>query len=166
MTAPSERTAIYRLYDDGDHLLYVGITSDPKTRFASHATYKHWWAQVSRKEVSWMEGTWRQALAIEAAAIRDEQPKFNDKHNATLAPFPIATWQPIDAPPRGKAIALAELIRAEIQAGHWISGMRLPRRADVARATGVGESTADLAYKNLAKDGFLYIRHGQGTFVA
>ncbi|MFH9574235.1 GntR family transcriptional regulator [Streptomyces sp. NPDC017454] len=161
-----ERTALYRLYDAENRLLYIGITSDPKARFISHATYKNWWTQVTQKNVTWLEGTWRQALAAEAAAIRDEKPRFNGKHNAVIAPFNASTWPAIDAPPRGKAQALADLVRSEIISGRWAPGMRVPRRKDLAAAARVGADTADLAYRNLKKEGLLHFQHGRGIFVS
>jgi predicted GIY-YIG superfamily endonuclease len=166
MPEASQRTALYRLYDADGRLLYVGITTDPKTRFASHATYKSWWGQVARKDVTWLQGTWREALVTEAAAIRMERPKFNGKHNAPLAPFSAESWPTIDAPPRGKASVLADLVRAEITSGRWTSGMKVPRREDIASASGVSESTADLAYRYLQKEGLLQFRPGRGIFVA
>lgn len=165
MPESPERTALYRLYDADDRLLYVGITTSPKTRFASHATYKHWWPQVDRKDVTWLAGTWGQALTIEAAAIQNEKPQFNGKHNASITPFSPEAWPAIDAPPRGKATALADLVRAEITSGRWLPGMRVPRRADLAAASGVGVGTADLAYRNLEKEGLIQRLHGRGTFV-
>lgn len=161
-----ERTALYRLYDGDGRLLYIGITADPKTRFASHATYKPWWAQVARKDVTWLRATWQEALKVEAAAILNEKPKFNRKHNAPRAPFSAETWPRVEAPSRGKALALAELIRVEIASGRWAPGARVPKREDIASASGVGEGTADLAYRHLQTEGLLVFRHGRGTFVA
>ncbi|MFD3762092.1 GIY-YIG nuclease family protein [Streptomyces sp. NPDC058622] len=39
-TAP---TAVYRLYDAEERLLYVGITMNVKQRFADHQRLKFWW---------------------------------------------------------------------------------------------------------------------------
>ncbi|MGW1160394.1 GntR family transcriptional regulator [Streptomyces sp. NPDC002519] len=166
MPTKPERTALYRLYDAADRLLYVGITTNPETRFTSHATYKSWWGQVARTDVTWLQGTWHEALAIEAAAIREEKPQFNGKHNAVPAPFSVDSWPTIDAPPRGKASALADLVREEIMSGRWTPGMRVPRREDIATASGVSESTADLAYRYLQNEGLLRFRPGRGIFVA
>lgn len=43
--------------------------------------------------------------------------------------------------------------------------MRLPRREEIASASGVSEGTADLAYRYLQKEGLLKFQHGRGTFV-
>lgn len=166
MPESPERTALYRLYDADERLLYIGITTDPNTRFASHAIYKSWWGRVARKDVIWLQGTWQEALATEAAAIRAEKPEFNGKHNAPPAPFSAESWPTIIAPPRGKASTLADLVRAEIASGRWATGMRVPQRDAIASASGVSESTADRAYKYLQNEGLLQFRHGRGTFVA
>ncbi|MGW1949095.1 GntR family transcriptional regulator [Streptomyces sp. NPDC001940] len=160
------RTALYRLYDADDRLLYIGITADLETRFASHSVYKSWWSQVTRKEVTWLPGSRRDVLEVEADAIRREQPKHNGKHNAPRAPFSPDAWPAIDAPPRGKAQALAALIRGEIASGRWAAGVRVPSPKDIASASGVSESTANLAYRYLKNEDVLEFRHGRGIFVA
>ncbi len=54
LTVPNQssgprETAVYRLYDADETLLYVGITYDTKTRFADHKVNKEWWPDVSVK---------------------------------------------------------------------------------------------------------------------
>lgn len=73
---PSARTALYRLYDAGDQLLYVGISRDPSGRFKAHAHEKSWWHHVVRTEIEWRDG-WKQAREAEDAAIRSERPLYN-----------------------------------------------------------------------------------------
>lgn len=159
-----DRTAIYRLYDAEGALLYIGITKNPKARFYGHAVYKPWWRQVARKDVTWLNASWRSALKIEAAAIRQEKPAFNGKHNEPRAPFSAESWPTIEVR-HGKSRALAALIRAEIESGRWAPGVRVPKRRDLAIASGVGEGTADLAYRHLQTEGLLQFRPGHGTFV-
>ncbi|MGW0575149.1 GIY-YIG nuclease family protein [Streptomyces sp. NPDC002920] len=72
-----ERTALYRLYDSGDSLLYVGIAKDPKVRFGQHRHDKIWWPEVAVREVEWF-ATREQALQKEAQAIQRELPRYND----------------------------------------------------------------------------------------
>ncbi|MEV5854664.1 GIY-YIG nuclease family protein [Streptomyces anulatus] len=50
---PQGRTALYRLYDAADQLLYVGISNNPRLRWASHAADKTWWADVAVREIEW-----------------------------------------------------------------------------------------------------------------
>lgn len=70
------RTALYRHFDDGGVLLYVGITNNPEARVALHAYHAEWLAYSARCDVEWHEDR-PAALAAERAAIRDERPLFN-----------------------------------------------------------------------------------------
>lgn len=73
-----ERTALYRLFDATDQLLYVGIAEDPKRRWQQHAGDKAWWSQVARRDVEWL-ATRGAAEALERAAIVDERPLHNSR---------------------------------------------------------------------------------------
>ncbi|KAB7832513.1 GIY-YIG nuclease family protein [Streptomyces mobaraensis] len=80
------RTALYRLYDAHDTLLYVGIAGAPRRRWADHARDKGdaWWPEVVTKEVEWFD-TRRAATKAELAAILSERPRHNavgTLHNA------------------------------------------------------------------------------------
>lgn len=75
------RTALYRLYDGGDTLLYIGISHQPEVRFEQHADHQAWWPLVARREVEWFDKR-PPAAAAEAAAIRAEDPE----HNGTYSP--------------------------------------------------------------------------------
>jgi hypothetical protein len=70
--------ALYRLYDDNDRLLYVGVTHSLSNRFGQHAEGKPWWPQVRRRTAAWYEDR-KQVLAAEARAIMDEEPLYNTK---------------------------------------------------------------------------------------
>ncbi|MFI0822307.1 type II toxin-antitoxin system prevent-host-death family antitoxin [Streptomyces sp. NPDC021098] len=70
------RTAVYRLYDDTDALLYVGITADLSVRWDTHSRKKSWWPQVARKEVVWHD-TRTEAETDESEAITKEKPLYN-----------------------------------------------------------------------------------------
>jgi predicted GIY-YIG superfamily endonuclease len=159
-------TALYRLYSATDVLLYIGISTNPKSRFIQHSIYKAWWPSVTRTRVVWLEVTRQEALAIEAAAIRDEGPLHNGKHNGALTPFSPGEWPLISAPVRRKADVLADLIRVEIASGRWQIGMRVPDREEMAAASGVGVGTVDRAYRLLKEEGTLRSRIGTGTFIA
>jgi predicted GIY-YIG superfamily endonuclease len=158
-------TALYRLYDAADSLLYVGITSNPRARFTQHAIYKPWWSEVANTAVSWLMCTRQEALAVEAAAIRNERPIHNGKHNAAIAPFSAEAWPTILAPSREKARSLADAVLAEISGGRWQPGMRVPGRDEMAAASGVGVGTVDRAYNLLKKERALVGRVGHGIFV-
>lgn len=70
------RTALYRLYDANDQLLYVGISDNPRQRWGTHSAEQVWWPLVVRKTVEWF-GNRREAAKAEAAAIRAESPAKN-----------------------------------------------------------------------------------------
>lgn len=73
---PSRRTAVYRLYDRNQRLLYVGIAHDTKRRWRQHAGDKDWWGQVRWRTAIWH--TTRLGAAIEEyCAIRFENPIYN-----------------------------------------------------------------------------------------
>ena len=81
-------TAVYRLYDAADRLLYVGVGERPGSRWDDHAT-KPWWADVHHATVVW-RATRADALTEERDAIRNENPAHNitgtGKEFKTLGP--------------------------------------------------------------------------------
>lgn len=82
MPEPPERTALYRLYDANDRLLYVGITSNPTTRLGRHSRDKPWWPDVDRHTLEWFE-TRKSAERVEKAEIEDERPHYNKVFNGS-----------------------------------------------------------------------------------
>lgn len=82
MWLDDHRTALYRFYDEGGALLYVGITADLEQRRAAHERDKPWWPDVAEKTVEWHD-TRLLALAAELEAIRSEAPR----HNVTGSPW-------------------------------------------------------------------------------
>jgi predicted GIY-YIG superfamily endonuclease len=76
----SLRTALYRLRNADGELLYVGISSKPPQRWGQHASDKEWWPEVATLSIEWFDSR-AEALAMEAKAIRIEQPRHNIQHN-------------------------------------------------------------------------------------
>lgn len=76
MWLDDHRTALYRFFDEGGALLYVGITANVEERFAHHERNKEWWAEVAEKSVEWFD-TRPPARAAELQAIHDERPVHN-----------------------------------------------------------------------------------------
>ncbi|MFB7359576.1 GIY-YIG nuclease family protein [Streptomyces gardneri] len=77
----SAPTALYRFFDADGRLLYVGITKDLQTRFATHARTKHgsWWPLVARRTVEWFSDR-PTASRAEICAIKSEDPAYNQSH--------------------------------------------------------------------------------------
>jgi hypothetical protein len=71
-------TALYRFYDAGPRLLYVGITDSPAVRWGQHAVTAPWWADVAIKTIEWYP-TRQEALDAEDAAIAAENPIHNKR---------------------------------------------------------------------------------------
>lgn len=67
---------LYRFYDVYERLLYIGITSDPRSRFGQHRASKDWWGDVAVRELTYLPS--REALEeAERDAIRTEKPRHN-----------------------------------------------------------------------------------------
>jgi predicted GIY-YIG superfamily endonuclease len=76
----SERTAVYRLFDTEDDLLYIGVSDQFGARWHQHAKVQPWWRDVDHQTITWFD-TRDEALATETAAIKAEQPLYNIVHN-------------------------------------------------------------------------------------
>lgn len=82
----SDRTYLYRFYDEWFSLLYVGITSGIVSRFEDHMKSKSWWDEARHIDIERYD-TRAAALAAEKRAIRRESPLHNIQHG-TAAPKP------------------------------------------------------------------------------
>lgn len=71
-----DSVAVYRVFNVAGALLYVGISDNPKRRFAQHHDEKYWWVDVARWEITWFPDR-ETALAEEARAIVEETPAYN-----------------------------------------------------------------------------------------
>ncbi|MFP8944750.1 GIY-YIG nuclease family protein [Streptomyces fenghuangensis] len=109
------RTALYRLYDSGGALLYVGITNMPQVRFAAHAM-KPWWKRVAHKDIVWFDER-QQAEQAETLAIRAERPACNVAkspwRSATVAAVPDDLPTDLDEFDRRLVAAVRERHRAK-----------------------------------------------------
>ncbi|WP_200308221.1 type II toxin-antitoxin system prevent-host-death family antitoxin [Streptomyces adelaidensis] len=91
MSTATQRTALYRLYDSSDALVYIGISTQPETRWTQHASDKPWWPLVARKEVEWHADR-EQAEIAERTAVRAEAPLYNTagaERSLLASHFPI-----------------------------------------------------------------------------
>ncbi|MER5461640.1 GIY-YIG nuclease family protein [Streptomyces sp. NPDC002668] len=78
---PPQRTAVYRMFDAKDRLLYIGISSAPTKRWVQHSVDKEWWNEAARFTLDWRESR-AEALHVEAEAIKGEKPIHNVVHNS------------------------------------------------------------------------------------
>ena len=79
--------ALYRFYNDGGQLLYVGITNDPPRRMKQHTDTKTWWSQVRGMTVDWYPDR-ASVLAAEKRAINVENPLHNIQGKPEVKPRP------------------------------------------------------------------------------
>lgn len=70
------RTALYRHFDSGGLLLYVGISLDTIRRTQQHKHGARWFERIGRIDIEW-HPTRPAALAAEAIAIARECPECN-----------------------------------------------------------------------------------------
>jgi DNA-binding GntR family transcriptional regulator/predicted GIY-YIG superfamily endonuclease len=161
MSEPPERTALYRLYDADDKLLYVGITGDVKARMKQHAADKHWWGDVAIDRVEWLDSR-EIALEAEREAIRAERPRYNHQSNPSTAlagirprrldNVPSGTWRPYEF--------LAHELRGFIQSGSVRPGDKLPTTRELMDVYGVSSVTVQRSVKLLKAQGFASGRPG------
>lgn len=78
-----EEHTLYRLFDEDDRLLYVGITVMPGTRFNQHRREKWWFEDVTRWELE-THPDQRSARNAERFAIADEGPLYNKQRPMIL----------------------------------------------------------------------------------
>lgn len=69
---------LYRLYDDAETLLYVGISFDVQTRLGQHRGDKRWWPQVAEVH-SVRYASQDEAMDAEVLAIAEGRPAHNDQ---------------------------------------------------------------------------------------
>ncbi|MGW1950255.1 hypothetical protein ACWCRC_38875 [Streptomyces sp. NPDC001940] len=99
MTQPSGRTALYRLFDGCDRLIYVGISNSPRSRWAGHAADKPWWPDVATREIEWFD-TRANAERAERREIGAHCPKWNvapgmpDRSGLETRRVPRKGWVP------------------------------------------------------------------------
>ena len=76
-------TALYILYNTEGRCLYVGVTTNPNTRFSEHREDKVWWTQVdlNKTQITWYQGRRARQRAEEAEVkmISELRPLFNVK---------------------------------------------------------------------------------------
>lgn len=100
-----ERTALYRLFDATDGLLYIGISWRPEDRFRAYRSERSWWPDVARSEIEWFDSR-AEARQAEVSAIAREHPRYNvaetplharvSGHKSALTEQELACWAATD----------------------------------------------------------------------
>lgn len=162
MPESTERVALYRHYDADGELLYIGVSKDPEARWVAHrGNQEPWIHQASQRVDEWYDSR-PEAIAAEEAAIRNERPPFNGKHNYDDVAFDPSTWPQVDGSER--ATAVADLIRQEIITGRWPVGHRIPSLKTLAAAAGVTTRLVTEASALLQREGWIRFDAGHGLF--
>ncbi|MFF7335416.1 DUF6225 family protein [Streptomyces sp. NPDC008150] len=146
-----EPTALYRLYDADDNLLYLGISFNPDVRWEQHRNDKHWAHQVARRTVEWYP-TRVKALAAEEAATAAEKPRHDSSWRKTGTGEKPAWLDPVGQQ------SVVDQLAAEIEQGqHWMG--RVLMSGAVAKRFNVSRATAANAMGLLQERGLLEYRH-------
>jgi predicted GIY-YIG superfamily endonuclease len=94
------KTYVYKLFNNKEALLYVGITSNLTQRFSDHAFSKSWWDEVSSINLSIHESR-ESALLEEAKAIANEYPEHNQilgHHTQDLTDLSVSKTRKSNSP--------------------------------------------------------------------
>jgi len=78
-SAHQEPHALYRVYDDKEHLLYIGCSNSPLSRMKSHEKRKAWATRIAFVRLEWF-GDKASAMNAEVVAIATELPEWNVHH--------------------------------------------------------------------------------------
>lgn len=146
------KTAVYRLYDATDRLLYVGISTTPERRWGEHANEKLWWHWVSRRDVAWFESR-AEALAVEAEAERREKPRFGDTHRLGDG------WRSSERKTDPELLKEIEQVTAQLRSailrGEYRREGCLPTHRRLSEQYGVSKPMVGQAIRRLHEEGLL-----------
>lgn len=146
-----ESTALYRLYDANDALLYLGISFLPEARWKQHHNDKHWAHLVARHTVEWYPSR-PAARAAEETATAVEKPLHDSSWRKTRT-----GTRPQWLDPEGRKRVESELA-AEIKQGkHWLGKVLMS--GTVAKRLNVSRPTASAAMAALEGQGLLEFHH-------
>jgi predicted GIY-YIG superfamily endonuclease len=142
----SKRTALYRLYNANDELLYIGIAFNLTQRYNQHRKTKAWWPEVTRKEICWYE-TRIVADREERMAIIAEHPRYNiagvkDPLKVPDLPKPPRVPNPNEAQLRSR---LRQAARAAARAAAAKERTRAHLREAVLEAARLGLGPAEIS---------------------
>ena len=81
MSAPDNGLVLYRFFDASGGLLYIGISVNVWARFSQHRQGSAFFPAVASVTLQSGFASMDELRAVEAAAIREEKPRFNVIHN-------------------------------------------------------------------------------------
>ncbi|MGW6531432.1 GIY-YIG nuclease family protein [Streptomyces venezuelae] len=149
----SKQTALYRLFDENDRLLYLGIARDPESRWKLHSDRQTWWHLVARKTVEWYADR-DAAKAAEKQLTAREMPLF-DKANKKAA----EAVEYDDSKERARVVAWV-LDQVSVSQPNWEIGV-----GSAARACGTSRTSARHAMYTLTREGGPLRGGTQGRFI-
>lgn len=76
---------VYRIWNAGGVLLYIGSTIDAERRMRHHSSFARWWDVAKTFQFEAFD-TEAEARAAEVEAIRTEFPRWNIRHRSSLHP--------------------------------------------------------------------------------
>lgn len=91
----TDQTSLYRHFDSNGRLLYVGISKNALARLGGHKSDKSWYGEIATVTIETFNSR-AEALRCEAAAILNENPKYNIARPAK--PKPVAVKKVFEAP--------------------------------------------------------------------
>lgn len=102
---------LYRIFDEQDRLLYVGISLSVWQRISTHRQTKVWWRWARRVELEHFRSK-REVEQAEVTAIKLERPLYNSTHNDSRKPVPKVEpleWVISDVRPKSPEIYHIEM---------------------------------------------------------
>lgn len=189
MTVPNERitapdaqpgkTALYQFFDETEQLLYIGITNNPRKRWADHRRYAAttWWPKAARADVDWYD-TRRSAATAELRVIRTRAPLYNaggapSRHRAlkpgerlvpytNLEKFYAETGDRFWEGHMHMHEAIADVLQGDIRTGRLAAGTAMPTATALVARFGVSVATVRRAMGHVVSSGHA-VRRGEGT---
>jgi DNA-binding transcriptional regulator YiaG len=136
---------VYRHYDAGGRLLYVGMTLKPIQRLEYHRYTSSWVGEIRTIKIQPCANR-GEAIAFEREAIRNESPLFNFAV-IEAARTPLTAFQKVVSA-RVADSSTGEVARqcgvSKSLVSHWMSGKRRPpleKMSAIAKVLGVTEKS-------------------------
>lgn len=155
-------TCLYRLFDESEALLYVGISNTPKERWKQHAADKPWWPLVTTRTEEWYLDR-GDAEKAERVAREVEKPRFN---SITLAGEVEHDNEITKEETEAAGRRVAERLAKEIEAGTFTPDKLLPPRPVLAERYGESEWAVATALWQLERQKVLTRAAGNRHIVA